>query len=61
MYLFFSFKIKVQKRPGCLKSLQPKIILENVFPWILDSPGYKVGKNWPGLSKTAKTKNPWSF
>ena len=61
MHLIISCKIKMEKRPACLELFCQKTNHVHALLLILDSPGYKVGKNWPGLSKTAKTKNPWSF
>ena len=60
-YLIISYKIKMQKRPVCLELFCKKTNHVHALLLILDSPGYKVGKNWPGLSKNAKTKNTWSF
>ena len=56
-----SYKIKMQKRPVCLELFYQKTNHVYALLQILDSPSYKVGKNWPGLSKSAKTKNTWSF
>ena len=61
MHLIISCKIKMQKKPACFDLFCQKTNLVHALLLILDSPGYKVGKNWPGLSKNAKTKNTWSF
>ena len=61
MHLIISFKMKIEKRPACLELFCQKTNHVHASLLILDSPGYKVGKNWPGLSKDTKTKNTWSF